>query len=1037
MATYYERPPGSDCPSPSEQAPPQVSPSLFKHYSSKSQARLPLRLWFQANTSPPQWLPSPWRHPLLGYLLALLLEVLVAGLTLVTVHHLPVFALQGTLITLGVVVVALAWGSGPGFFAALAGTALLEFLVLPAYVPGFLTTASAGFCIAMFLLVSLCISLIAGQSRLARSQAEEMVTSLREAHTRAEQEHLRLRTLLDALPAAVGMLDAQSRLLEMNPANKALWGEDAPHPGEVVQTHTWRGWWPDTGKPLSPDEWAITRALTRGETTINQEVEVEISGGQHKLILDSAVPIRDARGVILGGAGIHQDITERKQLEEALRASERQAAAHARELEVIFEAVTDGMLVYDHEGRILRHNTAARQILGFDTRPDVLSLPFRERAHYYGSLDEQGQPFPTEQLALSRVLRGEVLTSSHATDERPHTLDGRELAVNITGAPLRDADGAITGAVAIVRDVTRRRQLEQEVVERAAQLEAIFESITDGLIVADCQGRVLQMNQAIKTLLGIEYDPRGFTMPQLEAMTAFEPRTAQGQPLTPEARPITRYLRGEVLTRQQSVDLIVQTRDGRVVQVNTGGAPIRDAAGHIIGAVEVIRDVTEQRRLEQHTHETLNALLLMAEALVQTPYQTPDLPADTAPHVDQVAQRLAELTRSVLGCQRVSMAAIEPTTGTLTPVTAVGLSSESEQQWWEGWSLSPDGGMGLQPAAFAALCEGQPVLLEGTLSPLPVWKCVAPEHQALLVPMRVGETLVGVLRVECGMVGEHYTGPNKQALVRAVARLGALVLERERLLREREEARASELALRETNMQMDTFLGMAGHELKTPMTSLKLALQLTGRRLRRPLWRETGASANLAPVLEQVALGVRQADRLDRLVNDLLDVSRIRAGKLELHLERADLASIVSEAVQEQQQAAPGRIISLQLPNKQPFPVAADTDRIGQVITNYLTNALKYSSADLPVEVGLIANGQQARVWVRDQGPGLPVEEQERIWERFHRAKGIEAQSGNGVGLGLGLYICRMIIERHQGQVGVESVPGQGSTFWFSLPLTR
>jgi signal transduction histidine kinase len=80
-------------------------------------------------------------------------------------------------------------------------------------------------------------------------------------------------------------------------------------------------------------------------------------------------------------------------------------------------------------------------------------------------------------------------------------------------------------------------------------------------------------------------------------------------------------------------------------------------------------------------------------------------------------------------------------------------------------------------------------------------------------------------------------------------------------------------------------------------------------------------------------------------------------------------------------------------------------------------------------------DAQQARVWVRDEGPGLPPDEQEHIWERFYRAQGIEVQSGIGVGLGLGLHICRSIIEQHHGQVGVQSAPRQGSTFWFSLPL--
>ena len=79
--------------------------------------------------------------------------------------------------------------------------------------------------------------------------------------------------------------------------------------------------------------------------------------------------------------------------------------------------------------------------------------------------------------------------------------------------------------------------------------------------------------------------------------------------------------------------------------------------------------------------------------------------------------------------------------------------------------------------------------------------------------------------------------------------------------------------------------------------------------------------------------------------------------------------------------------------------------------------------------------GQQVRIWVRDRGPGLPLQEQLQIWERFHRARGVEVQSGTGVGLGLGLFISRMIVERHGGQVGVESSPGNGATFWFTLPF--
>ncbi len=142
----------------------------------------------------------------------------------------------------------------------------------------------------------------------------------------------------------------------------------------------------------------------------------------------------------------------------------------------------------------------------------------------------------------------------------------------------------------------------------------------------------------------------------------------------------------------------------------------------------------------------------------------------------------------------------------------------------------------------------------------------------------------------------------------------------------------------------------------------------------------------------------------------------------------------MNETVDEQRQLAPNRVIHFQGASDQSAMVFVDGERIRQVVTNYLTNALKYSREDQPVKVGLQADEQDARVWVRDEGPGIPLSEQAHIWERFHRVPGIEVQSGSGIGLGLGLHICRTIIEWHGGQVGLESAPGAGATFWFSLP---
>jgi signal transduction histidine kinase len=276
-------------------------------------------------------------------------------------------------------------------------------------------------------------------------------------------------------------------------------------------------------------------------------------------------------------------------------------------------------------------------------------------------------------------------------------------------------------------------------------------------------------------------------------------------------------------------------------------------------------------------------------------------------------------------------------------------------------------------------------------------------------------------------------------LLLVIVRQGITTLENEQLRRDQEAARAEEAALHEANARMDAFLGIASHELRTPLTTLKLHLQLARRRFRRLEPQITalapGTINTLLMLDEQLAQTESQTRRLTRLVNELLDSSRIQSERLELHRAPAELAAIVSEAVEEQRQAAPERTIRLLLSAESVVPVFVDADRIGQVVTNFLINALKYSLADCPVEAGVRVEEKQGYVWVRDQGPGLPPAEQAHIWERFYRAPGIVVQSGSGVGLGLGLYISKTILEQHGGKIGVNSAPGEGATFWFTLPL--
>jgi PAS domain S-box-containing protein len=260
------------------------------------------------------------------------------------------------------------------------------------------------------------------------------------------------------------------------------------------------------------------------------------------------------------------------------------------------------------------------------------------------------------------------------------------------------------------------------------------------------------------------------------------------------------------------------------------------------------------------------------------------------------------------------------------------------------------------------------------------------------------------------------------------------------LARERAAAQARALALQEANRRMDSFLGIASHELRTPMTSVRVNIQMAERALRALLGEEATSVAKMVAVVERahelLVRANRQFGRQNRLVGDLIDATRAKTGKLELRREQLDLAELVRETVRDHRLMYPEREIMTSI-TAESVPVFADPDRIGQVLANYLSNAVKYSAEELPISVWLRVRGTKTKVSVRDRGPGLPPEEQGRIWKRFYRVEGIQEQSGSSVGLGLGLYLCRNIVEQHGGQVGVLSAPNRGATFWFSLPLLK
>jgi PAS domain S-box-containing protein len=628
-------------------------------------------------------------------------------------------------------------------------------------------------------------------------------------------------------------------------------------------------------------------------------------------------------------------------------------------------------------------------LLGIDKAPpDFADLTLPERLALFAAHDERGRPLGVDEGPLPRALRGEILSGAETMNLRSHTLDGREVELNVSAAPLRDKEGHVTGAVAVLRDQTERKQLEQALHESEARYRGVVESQTELISRYLPDTTLTFVNEANCRAMGLSQEQLVGTK-FLDLMVESE-----REPVQAMIRSLLEHPGVSTIEHQ------VRMADGSLRWQQWVNRTILDDTGQVIELQGVGRDVTERKQLEQERAEQAEQLDRIFEHIAD---------GLLVHNAQGQPVRLNAAARRILG--------LDVAPGDYAQLPASDRATLYEAHDEQGRLLSR---------------EGWPLMrmLSGEVT--------EPHTREMRLRTLNGHEVeviysLAPLRDQEGHVVGAVTILHDQS-------------EQKRLAREREEARAHELALEDTTRHMDEFLATASHDLRTPLTVVKTRLQMALRRLTRLQESEATAPPSLAETdreaLQASLLAANQSgDRLVRLVDLLFDVSRARSGTLELELGRCDLAALVREQVAAQQMATPDRTIDLILPGTQSVWAQADADRLGQVLSNYLSNALKYSRAEQPVMVQLEVSQNQAVVKVSDHGPGLPEEEQSHIWEWFYRVPGILVQyeSGESSGsLGLGLHICRQMVELHPGgSVGVESQVGKGSTFWFRLPVAR
>lgn len=659
----------------------------------------------------------------------------------------------------------------------------------------------------------------------------------RETSQRLEIARAGLQAVLDVLPVGVCIADRQGRLIHMNAAARAIWGEPTPLATSVAQYQLYQGWWTKSGQAIAPEEWGMARAIQRGEVSLAEEVDILSFDGQRKTMLHYAAPVLDEAGSIIGGVVAILDISERKQLEEAL-------VERISQLEAIFEAMADGVFVYDQQGQIVQMNTAASELL-LPGATDFAARSLQERLAQLAVRDLQGRLLSRQDWPMLRILHGEVLKGRDAVDVQLRSPGGQELQVSISGAPMRDQQGRIIGAVGIARDVTERRRLEQlerqlhaETQAQLALLQLILDELPGSVfLVRGSNARLLLANRAAASLWGAYWQ--------------------RGEPL-------------EAFLRANGIRLM--GTDGQVLPLDA------------LAMLRVVRRgerACQQQEIIRHADGTTLPTLVNAVALDP-----------------------GNLSGSLL------------------------VTSKQEE-------------------------EGD-------------------ERVALVVYEDV-------------------------------------------------------TTLKEAEALKDDFIGIAAHELRTPLAALQGFAQMLMMQTAR------GRGTTLADwQLEALQEIEGAALRLSELTEDLLDVTRLQAGRLALQREPTDLVALAQRVIRRLQMTSQRHTLSLHavLPH---VVVQADSRRLEQVLSNLIGNAIKYSPQGGPVEITIEQEETHGAVLsVRDHGIGIPAQQQGRIFSRFMRAD--NARKSGVSGTGLGLYLCRELIELHGGRIWFESVEEQGSVFYLALP---
>jgi len=622
---------------------------------------------------------------------------------------------------------------------------------------------------------------------------------------------------------------------------------------------------------------------------------------------------------------------------------------------------------------------------------------------------ENGQTKGWKELAIeiSRLRRTEP---AHATQLHDQVrTDQRELLENL-GANRQWVMmgmiflGLVVIVVAAITAARIEQRLRESITRQVKRTEAMIGGMADGVMLVDEEGKTVFINPAGQRLLG----NTAVGIPIFRHAEIYRLRDEHGRRLDPQELPAAQALStGRAV---QDVTVIIAREQERTA-VSMSATPLHED-GRTSGVVVTFRDITERRALEEQMQQQAERAQILADA-----------GAFFASNIDPnwVTQAIAERVAEVLG----DWCAVILRPGDVKELNVASIYHRDMASLGLAWSY-----IYRQPLVVGegligqVVATGYPSLTTNVRGPSdtnPGTYIPSPAKLAslLILPLRTRREMIGALVIAANDPDRAMTD-DKLPLAELLAERAALAIENAKLYTEQVEARRK---VEDLSRLKDEFLSIASHELRTPVTSIKGYTQLAKMLIKE---------GDLNTSEEYLDIALDQIDRMSRLILELLDVSRIETGRLEIRREPIAWSHFVRDVVHRHHTAVSDRRFHVSVPDDTKI-VTGDRDRLEQVLGNLLENAVKYSPDGSDVTVTVDDRGDAFVTAVCDRGIGIPADELGQVFERFHRGR--QVSSTNYGGLGLGLYITKQIIERHGGSIWVESKEGYGTTFYFSIPV--